>query len=795
MRLPRALIGLLAGVATGLLAAAPDRLAAERPKRAILFVIDGLHWQAPEKLRLENLQALARQGASFKQAWLVPPAHPQSGAWAEIHNSSIPNPVMLAGTVFIQKRHRMVQHQFFPHTAHVNNCPDAYVSLNVGNAYIQAMDTEDAWAVDQAVKLLQSEPIHFMRIHLQDTGRAGYACSKTEVAEPYRQNIWGDRSPYVEKAKEADRLLGRFVGALRKMNKYDDTLLVVTADHGQASTGWHPPHVVESAITPLVFVGPGIVKGKVLPYAEHIDIVPTICHMMAKDSPNANGGAGRVLSEILLGTEGTAPPRRQYMRELNEVLCEYLALTVELEKRVEKEPAAANVLAESKEKIYDVDRFLAWPEAGTVDRLIDHNRKVAGELRTALAALLEAPRPAPVVVGEGHRPLKPGTVRLWDANKKYIMKHYDMRAWQDRANWSQVPYDSRNYQFRGDPLLEGENFWISLHSSRHDSLFLYAKTDAEATPGRHNELYRVFDTPTGLRNYGSGSQACRILKNTPEEIIVESESIAYERGGFQTTVTTRYRLLGGKPWVEIQPVSQADEQGMHGESRFMLAPEGAENGSDFVDDSLRRPGEYVCRVSNRAKMLLDLIMDDDTIWVLTCGKVPEGTKLNWPGTRFYAGNAPGGWHAGWSRIGEGDCDRVWTAPFALFAGRAVHVGVLRIGYWHYQRVRQDITKGQPVTVTWRIAYERQIRASPFQPGGPWHPLYPGRWRLVASIAGHYYTVPFTVTVAQVSSTSLTFDSPATGELEYVVFYLYDRTEETPKQVWTPMDICRGVMGP
>ena len=107
-------------------------------------------------------------------------------------------------------------------------------------------------------------------------------------------------------------------------------------------------------------------------------------------------------------------------------------------------------------------------------------------------------------------------------------------------------------------------------------------------PGRHNELYRVFDAPTGLRSYGGGSQVCRILKNTPEEIFVKSEAITYERGGFETTVTTRYRLLGGKPWVEIQPVSQADEQGMHGESRFVLAPEAAEDGSDFVDDSLKR---------------------------------------------------------------------------------------------------------------------------------------------------------------------------------------------------------------
>jgi len=321
-------------------------------------------------------------------------------------------------------------------------------------------------------------------------------------------------------------------------------------------------------------------------------------------------------------------------------------------------------------------------------------------------------------------------------------------------------------------------------------VFLYAKAGAEETPSRHNELYRVYHTPNGLRNYGGGSQSCTIISNTAEEVGVESEAVTYTRGGHETTVVTRYRVQAGKPWLQIVPVSQADEQGMHGESRFVLAPEAGEDGGDFLDDSLRRPGKYVCRVPDRARMLLDLIMDDDTIWVLTCDDAAEGATLNWPGTRFYAGNSPGGWHAGWSRVDEGDCDRVWTAPFCLFAGQPVYVGVLRIGYWHYQKIGREVTAAEPVTIDWRIAYTREIVGSPFEPGGPWWPLYPGEWRLVASIDGHHHTVPVTVSAEQTGSTSLTFESPATGMLEYLLFYLHDRTDETPAEIWTPTDICR-----
>ena len=121
-----------------------------------------------------------------------------------------------------------------------------------------------------------------------------------------------------------------------------------------------------------------------MPYADHIDIIPTICHIMDKDLPNANGGCGRVLKEILVGAEAPIGPRRQYMKELNQVLREYLTLAAQAQERAISEPSVAEGLAEAKEKIYDVERFLSWHKAGTLDKLIEHNRKVVAELRNAL---------------------------------------------------------------------------------------------------------------------------------------------------------------------------------------------------------------------------------------------------------------------------------------------------------------------------------------------------------------------------------------------------------------------------
>ena len=42
----------------------------------------------------------------------------------------------------------------------------------------------------------------------------------------------------------------------------------------------------------------------------------------------------------------------------------------------------------------------------------------------------------------------------------------------------------------------------------------------------------------------------------------------------------------------------------------------------------------------------------------------------------------------------------------------------------------------------------------------------------------------------VGKTDLAYDPPAGGRLEWVFFYLYERTEETGPEVYTPADIYR-----
>jgi hypothetical protein len=393
------------------------------------------------------------------------------------------------------------------------------------------------------------------------------------------------------------------------------------------------------------------------------------------------------------------------------------------------------------------------------------------------------------------------------------MKHYDFRAWRDSAQWIQVPWGATGYKFRGDCILEGENFWISLHSSRHDAVFLYAKMDCVGTPSRHNELYRSFDAPIVMdgeyswnnvpgrvRRYAMGSTANRILKNEPGEIVVESETdmgwlplapgVPRDRHckgrRMKVLLTTRYRLLGGKQWFEVWPVRQVSEQGMHGESRLVIVPDGDGQRRDYVVDAMRYPGgahgAHGIWLPDGSRMLFDLAMDIDRMWMMTW---PDPFKA-----RPYCINCYGGWPSGWQRIGEGKCPRIISSPFARFGDGKdkVVVGVPTRGCWNYQRVDARVRAGEVKRGEWRWPHRRIIRGSPWTPGGPWRPMHPGQWRIIGCVNGEHHTQE--VVVTKNSGEGFRFKSPATGKLEYLVTYLYDRTPQTPPGVVTPMDIYR-----
>jgi len=337
-----------------------DYVEATVPDRTILFIMDGLCVGAPERIPLPNIQNLKKQGCYYEAVYVPLPAHPKD---IDIypHTCSLPNPVMMTGTILFRPDDKMVQHAFGKKkTAFVTNSK-SYLSVSKGFDIYRVIDqnppADDAPVVEKAKDIIENEDPVFIRVHLQGTGRGGFDGSlDINKDKSWYRNIWHPASLYMTRMKKSDMLLGEFVQWLKSTNRLERTLVIVTSDHGQADTGGHPPYAPESSTTPMLIFGPGIKKGCNFEYAEIIDIVPTIAYMHQINPPEHC--KGRVLLESIVGSgKDTIPPDR-YMKRLNETLLEQHKLFHTLQEI----PITVEEIAKWHERFKDIKAVVEYCE-------------------------------------------------------------------------------------------------------------------------------------------------------------------------------------------------------------------------------------------------------------------------------------------------------------------------------------------------------------------------------------------------------------------------------------------------
>jgi hypothetical protein len=393
----------VAGVVSLVVVGAQQPPPAQRPELAILYTIDGFSDKAPAKVAMPNFQALMKEGAYFRQNYTVQTADPSNrfppSPWAENgYTSSVPNVVQMSGTAMILPgKQKYVQDSFFPLkiTAHVVN-EISYRSLDgsfhytaqAGGSRMRAAgfkvgnDRTLFWATT----FLREVDPSFMWIHMQDTGVGAGESRNAPAGSPYKDNIWGEGSPYIKALQQQDVYLGQFVDALKKSGKWEKTVMFITGDHGEQTAGGHPSNVPEAWTTPLVMVGPGIKKGVSFDYTESIDTVPTLCHLMGVTPPiNADG---RILAEALVNPPPGVAPRQQKIKEID-----FLLLDIENAlAKLKAKPGAAtggqgrfSPLDQAQRDYFDIERILEWHQFGTYDRFIAHHKELLARLNAMLA--------------------------------------------------------------------------------------------------------------------------------------------------------------------------------------------------------------------------------------------------------------------------------------------------------------------------------------------------------------------------------------------------------------------------
>jgi arylsulfatase A-like enzyme/Flp pilus assembly protein TadD len=155
--------------------------------------------------------------------------------------------------------------------------------------------------VGEAIRWLESnrESRLFAWVHLYDPHHP------YEPPEPYSTR-YADR-PYDGEVAWSDELVGRLDEALDRLGLRDETLLVVTSDHGEGlgehRETLHGFFIYETTLAiPLLARGPGVVPGtRIESLVQTIDLFPTLAEMLDLKPPENADVSGVSLASALRG--------------------------------------------------------------------------------------------------------------------------------------------------------------------------------------------------------------------------------------------------------------------------------------------------------------------------------------------------------------------------------------------------------------------------------------------------------------------------------------------------------------
>jgi arylsulfatase A-like enzyme/Flp pilus assembly protein TadD len=150
----------------------------------------------------------------------------------------------------------------------------------------------------EASAWLREHPHFFAWVHLYDP--------HDPYEPPGKYAVQYAERPYDGEVAWSDELVGRLLTVLRDTQRLDNTLVVVTSDHGEGlgehGEDVHGYFVYESTLrVPLVFRGPGITPGtRIDALTRSVDLFPTLLELAAIETREP-AGPGRSLAPALRG--------------------------------------------------------------------------------------------------------------------------------------------------------------------------------------------------------------------------------------------------------------------------------------------------------------------------------------------------------------------------------------------------------------------------------------------------------------------------------------------------------------
>jgi hypothetical protein len=151
--------------------------------------------------------------------------------------------------------------------------------------------------------LLPHQPWHYLPDGRKYTDRGDGRNANGWTSEPWPPQL--SRQRHLMQTGETDRLIGQVMRRLQEQGMYDDTLFVVTADHGMSFKPGEfgrrqatPGNVDQVLWVPLFIKAPGQAEGQANDRNwEHVDLVPTVADMLGIKVPWEMDGVSQAGAE------------------------------------------------------------------------------------------------------------------------------------------------------------------------------------------------------------------------------------------------------------------------------------------------------------------------------------------------------------------------------------------------------------------------------------------------------------------------------------------------------------------
>jgi predicted AlkP superfamily pyrophosphatase or phosphodiesterase len=151
---------------------------------------------------------------------------------------------------------------------------DGFARLTETNAFTLLQDTKDEnETADKAIECIKNKHPDFLFLHFDHVDHAGHAI--------------GHFTPeYYKSIAKADSITGAIIKALKEAGIYENTIILITADHGGIKKGHGGRSLAEKEI-PWIISGPGIKKGfEITERVETYFTAPTLAKTIGITAPD-----------------------------------------------------------------------------------------------------------------------------------------------------------------------------------------------------------------------------------------------------------------------------------------------------------------------------------------------------------------------------------------------------------------------------------------------------------------------------------------------------------------------------